>query len=110
MSSGLKPTRKPPKKYHAVVYQTDGTLKEYTEPKAFFTLTWFLQQVGGFIELIPLSNGRSLVVNEGGYDVYLDQRPINKAASQAFPNQAQAYTVFSQGFHGTVIDVPNAIL
>ena len=63
----------------ALLYKADGT-EEAVRPKdgRKFTLEELQRMVGGYIEVVPLSEGRLMVLNEEGK---LKGLPMNRAAS-----------------------------
>ena len=68
----------------AVVIKTDGTM-DALQPKnnKVFTLEELKSVVGGYIEIVPLEEGYSMVVNEEGKLLNL---PINEGATRYYRN------------------------
>lgn len=68
----------------AQIIKTNGEIIE-TQPSngTDFSLTELQAVVGGFIEVVHLSDGRLMVVNEEGK---LDGLPINEKASELYPD------------------------
>lgn len=68
----------------AQIIKTTGEIIE-TEPKngIDFQLDELQAVVGGFIEIVHLSNGKIMVVNEEGK---LDGLPVNNKASELYPD------------------------
>ena len=72
----------------AVVIKTDGT-KEGLQPKnnKVFTLEELKSVVGGYIEIVPLEEGYSMVINEEGKLLDL---PINVIATRVYRTSRNA--------------------
>lgn len=64
----------------ATIIKVDGTMEEITIDKQN-SLEQMQKIVGGYIEVIPIAGGKTLVVNEEGL---LQQLPINHKASALY--------------------------
>jgi len=64
----------------ATIIKVDGTMEEITIDKQN-SLEQMQKIVGGYIEVVPVAGGKTLVVNEEGL---LQQLPINYKASALY--------------------------
>jgi len=64
----------------ATIIKVDGTMEEITIDKQN-SLEQMQKIVGGYIEVVPVAGGKTLVVNEEGL---LQQLPINHKASALY--------------------------
>ena len=73
----------------SILLLADGAAKEVSPAGRYWTLEEMQQLVGGLIEIVPLADGRILVINEEGK---LHDLPVNVAATNHFLVQRAAFS------------------
>jgi hypothetical protein len=77
---------------YAKLYKTDGTILDVVPANGTdFQLKELQEMVGGYIEIIPVSNGKIMVLDDEGK---LKGKPINDVATMIF---------MRAGFYDTIV-------